>query len=45
MDRPNNGERPNYKSINLVLSEFYDGAQLYTSKVFDTTSEASDINL
>ena len=34
------------KSRRLVLlSEFHDGAQLFSCQVFDTTSEASGINL
>ena len=32
-------------AIPINLSEFYDGAQLFTCNVFDTTSEASCINL
>jgi hypothetical protein len=32
-------------AIPINLSEFHDGAQLFTCNVFDTTSEASGINL
>jgi hypothetical protein len=45
MDRSNgeqNGEE--IAALGLLISEFHDGAQLFSCQVFDTTSEASGIN-
>ena len=42
MDRPNDERNGEIAAISLLLSEFYDGAQLFSSEVFDTTSEVFD---
>ena len=43
MDAPNGERNDEIAAISLLLSESYDGAQLFSSEVFDTTSEARNL--
>lgn len=43
MDAPNGERNDEIAAMSLLLSEFHDGAPLFSSEVFDTTSEARNL--